>query len=188
MTSYDIFKDIIIPLLAAIIGGSITFLGVLLTIRKADSVRREDEIKKARPLFSFHGIRIIPELDPIMQHVCISDSGEFNNYTFDVYVELVNSELSSFEIKRIYHDDGWVNVEGNTVILPNMRCFLNFRFSYKPTCIFLEVEDVLLINHYYQLLLLPILYNAPESKAFYTLREIKEVSKESMEKIKKEDK
>ncbi len=184
MIIYNVFKDMVIPIIAAAIGGLITFYSVVLTIKKSDKDRQDDEIKKARPLFSFHGLRIIPELDPVMQHVCISDSSEFNKYDFDVYVELVNSNLSSFEIKRIFHDNAWVCCEGNTVVLPNDKCLLNFKFSEKHTCIFLEIEDVLLIKHYYNLLILPIGLDA--GKVFYTLREIKNISKNDMEKIIKE--
>ena len=186
MTGYEVFKDVVIPILAAILGGLITFLGVLLTINKADKVRREDEIKKARPLFSFHGLRQIPQLDSVMQHVCISDSEEPDKYKCDVYVELENSNLSSFEIKRLYHDGVWVGVEGNTVVLPGARCILNFRFADKPTCIFLEVEDALSNKHYYQLFVLFLWCKEPEGINYHTIREIKLISKENMDKIMKE--
>ena len=142
-------KDVIIPIVAAMLGGAVTLVGVAWTIKKTDKNRKEDEIKKARPLFSFHGLRQVPQLDPIMQHVCISDSSEPNNYKNDVYVELENSNLSSFEIKRIYHDGNWVGVEGNTVVLPNARCILNFRFSDDFDHLFLEVEDILSNKHFY---------------------------------------
>lgn len=188
MTCYDVLKDVIIPLFAAIIGGSITLAGVYLTIKKADKIRKEDEIKKARPLFSFHGVRIIPELDSIMQHVCISDSLEPNKYNKDVYFELENSNLSSFEIKRIYHDDAWVECEGNIVILPGAKCIMNFRFSDKPTCIFLEVDDVLYNKYYYQLFVIYLGGQTKEGKLFHTIREIKKISKDDMENLMKEGK
>lgn len=179
-------KDVIIPIVAAMLGGAVTLVGVAWTIKKSDKNRSEDEIKKARPLFSFHGLRQIPQLDSVMQHVCISDSEELDKYKCDVYVELENSNLSSFEIKRLYHDGVWVGVEGNTVVLPGARCILNFRFADKPTCIFLEVEDALSNKHYYQLFVLSLWYKEPEGINYHTIREIKLISKENMDKIMKE--
>lgn len=187
MTCYDILRDVVIPLLAAILGGSITLAGVYLTIRKSERNRKEDEIKKAKPLFSFHGLRQIPELNTVMQHVCISDPEELDKYVCDVYVELENSNLSSFEIKRIYHDNVWVGVEGNTVVLPSAKCILNFRFSDNPACLFLEVEDALSNKHYYQLFVLVLWRKEPEGINYHTIKEIKSISKKDMEKIIKEN-
>ena len=186
MTGYEVFKDVVLPLFAAIIGGSITLVGVAWTIRKSDKNRKEDEIKKARPLFSFHGLRQIPQLDSVMQHVCISDSEEPDKYKCDVYVELENSHLSSFEIKRIFHDNSWVGVEGNTIVLPGARCILNFRFADDLDHLFLEVEDALCNKYYYQLFVLYLGCCAREDKLLHTVREIKRIEKKDMEKLMKE--
>lgn len=43
-------KNIVIPIVAAIYGGLITLAGVSLTIKKSDKDRKDDEIKKAKPL------------------------------------------------------------------------------------------------------------------------------------------
>ena len=183
MTGYEVFKDVVIPLFAAVIGGSITLAGVYLTIKKADMIRKEDEIKKARPLFSFHIITEEPKLNAVMQHICFSDSNEKNVFAHVVFVELENSNLSSFEIKRIYHDDSWVGVEGNTVILPSAKCLLEYRFSESPTCIFLEIEDTLANIYYYHMSVLFLGCLASDGKNLHTVREIKRIEKKDMEKL-----
>jgi len=186
MTCYEVFKDVVIPLFAAIFGGSITLVGVAWTIRKSDKNRKEDEMKKTRPLFSFHGLRGIPKLDSVIQHICLSDSSEPNKYECDVYVELENSNLSSFEITRIYHDGVWVGVEGNTVVLPGAKCILNFRFSDDLDHLFLEVEDALCNKFYYQLFVLYLGCCTREDKLLHTIRGIKRIATEDMERLMKE--
>ena len=187
MTGYDIFKDVIIPLLAAILGGSITLAGVYLTIRKSDQNRKEDEIKKARPIFSFHMLSQEPKINLVMPHLCLADTNEGNNFACVVFFEIENSSLSSFEIKRIYRDGKWVGVEGNTIVLPSTTCLLNFPFSDNPLRIFLEIEDILFNKHYYQLFVLALKQRASDGKYLHTIRGIKSIAIEDMEELIKED-
>lgn len=179
-------QTIVIALSAALIGGLLTLLGVIMTIKKSDKDRKEDEIKKARPLFAYNMLRQEPKLDAVVQRVCISDSSEQLQDACDTYVELENSPLSSFEVKRVYHDGKWVNMEGNTTVLPCSKCILNFRFIDKPLSLFLEVEDILGNTYYYQLFILYLGTQSSNGMELHTVREIKNISKEEMEKIMKE--
>lgn len=43
-------QNVVIPVISAVYGGIITLVGVVLTIKKSDKDRKEDEIKKAKPL------------------------------------------------------------------------------------------------------------------------------------------
>ncbi len=181
-------REVTIPIVAAIYGGMITLVGVSLTIRKADRDRKEDELKKARPVFAYNMIRQEPKLRATMQKVCISDSSEQLMVACDVYVELENSNLSLFEIKRIYHDGTWIKMEGNTTVLPSSKCILNFRFMDNPLSLFLEIEDILGNAYYYQLFVLPLGTQSSNGMTFHTVREIKNISKENMEQIMKETK
>jgi len=181
-------KEIVIPIVAAVYGGLLTLVGVVLTIKKSDKDRREDEIKKAKPMFAYNMLRQEPKLDVVMQRVCMSDTSEEVQSECDVYVELENSNLSSFEIKRIYHDGNWVIVEGNTTVLPSSKCLLNFRFSDKPTSLFLEVEDILGNKYYYQLFALFLGVKSSNGMALHTVREIKYISSVDMENIIREAK
>jgi hypothetical protein len=118
----------------------------------------------------------------------MSDTSEEVQSECDVYVELENSNLSSFEIKRIYHDGNWVIVEGNTTVLPSSKCLLNFRFFDKPTSLFLEVEDILGNKYYYQLFALFLGVKSSNGMALHTVREIKYISSVDMENIIREAK
>lgn len=104
-------QTIVIALTAALIGGLLTLLGAIMTIKKSDKDKREDEIKKARPVFAYNMLRQKPKFDSVVQRVCISDSAEQLQDECDVYVELENSNLSVFEIKRVNHDSTWVKME-----------------------------------------------------------------------------
>ena len=178
-------QTIIIALTAALIGGLLTLLGVIMTIKKSDKDRKEDEIKRARPLFAYNMLRQEPKFDTVVQRVCISDSSEQLQDACDVYVELENSNLSSFEIKRVNHDGTWVKMEGNTTVLPSAKCLLNFRFIDNPKSLFLEVEDQLGNNYYYQLFVLFFGTKSSNGMFFHTVREIKSITKEEMEMIMK---
>lgn len=178
-------QTIVIALTAALIGGLLTLLGVIMTIKKSDKDRKEDEIKRARPLFAYNMLRQEPKFDTVVQRVCISDSSEQLQDACDVYVELENSNLSSFEIKRVNHDGIWVKMEGNTTVLPSAKCLLNFRFIDNPNSLFLEVEDQLGNNYYYQLFVLFFCTKSSNGMLFYTVREIKGITKEEMEMIMK---
>ena len=79
-------------------------------------------------------------------------------------------------------------MEGNTTVLPSAKCLLNFIFLDNPNSLFLEVEDQLGNNYYYQLFVLFIEVNPSTGMALHTIREIKNITKEEMEMIMKEAK
>ena len=51
MTYIEIIKDIIIPIISAIIGGLFTFLGVFITIKHEKNKERNERILSNKPLF-----------------------------------------------------------------------------------------------------------------------------------------
>ncbi len=174
-------KEIVIPIIAAVYGGLITLVGVSWTFKKSDKDRREDEIKKSRPIFSYNMLRKEPTVENVVQKLCMSDTLEKDIYACEVFVELENSNLSMFEIKRIHHDNNWVVCEGNTVVLPGDKCLLNFRFSNNPQYIILETEDILKIKYYFQLKVLNIPgAKSSSGKLLHTVREIKQLAAEEM--------
>ena len=184
---YDI-KEIVIPVVAAVYGGFITLVGVSWTIKKAEKDRKEEEIKKARPVFSYNMLKREPEFKDDIGKICMSSILEILDFSCDVYVELENSNLSSFELKRIFHDGKWTILEGNTIVLPSSKCLLNFKFTNEPRKIFLEVEDSLLNKYFYQLFVLALEADLSRGCVFHTVKEIKNITKEEMEMIMKEAK
>lgn len=176
----DSLKEIVIPIVSAVYGGLITLVGVSLTIKKSDKDKKEEEIKKAKPVFSFSMLQKEPILSDVLEKICVTDVLEDTPYACDVLARLDNSMLSLFEVRKIYHDGKWFDVEGNTVILPGEKCILNFRFSDDVNHIFMEVADSLNNVSYYQLKVLHFNATTSSGKIFHTIRSIKEVSADTI--------
>ena len=139
-------QQIIIPIVATVYGGLLTLVGVAWTIKKSDRDRKEEEKKKAKPVFTYNAIFDEPNIKSGIK-TCFPEALE-ENYFSDIYFEIENSNNSHFKIVGIYHDKKWFSLENNTVVLPNSKVVVSFRFN-DPKEIFLEVEDELLSPHHY---------------------------------------
>lgn len=187
-------KEIIIPIVAAIYGGILTLVGVSLTIKKSDKNRKEDEMKKARPVFAFNMLNKEPT-QAEFKKACFPIIDEELNNSCVIYAEIENSNLSSFTMKRIYKDFDWIELFGNVTLIPGNKCIFSYRFnSYSK--MFLEIEDLLGNVHYYECipLIIPMAGTDIPSKdssgrVFHTLKSMIEISKQDMDdSINKENK
>ena len=78
MHCYDLIKDILVPLISAIIGGAVTMVGVVLTIRWEKKKDDKARIDAAKPwLYSFkdvmkchYSIKLSSEYEEIQGHPC----------------------------------------------------------------------------------------------------------------------
>ena len=181
-------QTIVTAIVSAIYGGLITLAGVAWTIRKSDLDRKSDEIKKAKPLFSFN-----PQLRECLidgsTKSCFTPIGYEDDFSCETYVEIENSDNSSFSFNKLYHDGKWYELEGNKIVLPSGKCYFVFDFS-NPLDIVLSVKDSLGNEYLY---LLKVLVMTPtnernegflhRNKIFHTLREIEEISKDDFDKL-----
>lgn len=141
-------REVVAAIASAIIGGIIALFGVGITIKYSAIFREEDEIKKAKPVFSFAILNNIPSGDGVGES-CFPEDDELE-YRFEFYGMILNSNNSSFTFKRVFHDNKWFELTANTVIIPGAKKLLSFRFnSYEK--IFLELEDTLEKKHYYEI-------------------------------------
>lgn len=184
-------QTIILTIVAALYGGLITLVGVAWTIKKSDKDRKEDEIKREKPYFSFN--QQFHEIDLNgSEKACFPPiEGEYK-YKSEVLVQLENSDKAPFILKKLYHDEKWFELEGNFTVLPSGKCFLSFYFD-SPSDIVLTVQDTLGNEYYYMLYVLKVaLVNGVElsssGRFFHTLREIKEISKDELSRLVKENK
>ena len=132
-----------VPLISAIYGGLITLVGVAWTIKKSDKDRKDDEVKRAEPLFSFSMLHTEPSINNYKK-LCISSYGIEINYECETYFVLENSNQSAFEMKSIYHDGKKIQLEGNTKMIPaspNDECLVSFLFN-SPNDIYLEIANI----------------------------------------------
>lgn len=117
---YDIFVDIVIPLVSAFIGGLVTLIGIIITINHERKCRKEDEIKLYKPFFvsltaydektkrSLHSVCFESDIDNGMYHL------------IDGYIE--NLDISHFTIEKVvignisYYPTSNAVVEKNSVL------------------------------------------------------------------------
>ena len=173
-------KTIVTAVVAALYGGILTLVGVAWTIRHSDKERREEEKKKAKPIFTFN--MVLEEIKDIRtKKVCFDVADNGIEYECHVVAELENSDHALFEVKRIFHDGKWNEIEGNTVVLPNKTVYFDFRFNDDVNNLFLEVKDGLDNSYYYEikvlsLNLLPGVVRNSNTELLHTVRELKEIS------------
>ena len=113
--------------------------------------------------------------------VCFDVADNGIEYECHVVAELENSDHALFEVKRIFHDGKWNEIEGNTVVLPNKTVYFDFRFNDDVNNLFLEVKDGLDNSYYYEikvlsLNLLPGVVRNSNTELLHTVRELKEIS------------
>lgn len=98
---YEIFKDIVIPLLSALIGGGVTFWGIKKTIRHEQTCRKEDEKRYYKPFF----IALNKYDDKVKGKITKIDfeNNETNLCLINGYVQ--NFDFSHFCIEKIVVND-----------------------------------------------------------------------------------
>lgn len=180
-------KTIVTAVVAALYGGILTLVGVAWTIRHSDKERREEEKKKAKPIFTFS--MVLEEIKDVRtKKVCFDVADNGIEYECHVVAELENSDHALFEVKRVFHDGKWNEIEGNTVVLPNKSVYFDFRFNYDVNNLFLEVKDGLDNFYYYEikvlsLNLLPSVVQNSNAELLHTIRELKEISIDEINKM-----
>lgn len=180
-------KTIVTAVVAALYGGILTLVGVAWTIRHSDKERKEEEKKKAKPIFTFN--MVLEEIKDIRtKKACFDVSDNGIEYECHVVAEIENSDHALFEVKRVFHDGKWNEIEGNTVVLPNKSVYFDFRFNYDVNNLFLEVKDGLDNSYYYEIKvlscnLLPGIVRNSNTELLHTIRELKEISIDEINKM-----
>ena len=152
-------REIVSIIIAAIYGGLLTLIGVAWTIQQSVIQKHEDELVRAKPLFTFN---IFAENRPKVNNrkIClVQNNDEPNSFSeamklpkgVESYMEVENSAQSSFTIKRFYYDGEWHNVSANNVVLPNNRLLIQLFRKDTVTHPIMEIEDIFQRKYYYDL-------------------------------------
>lgn len=177
-------QQVVIPIISAVYGGLLTLVGVAWTIRKSDKDRKDEEKQKSVPMFTYNQIFNIPNIKDRIK-TCFPINLE-NNYFSDIYFEIENSEKSCFELIKIYHDKQWFGLENNTIVLPNGKVLLSFRFN-STLNIFLIVMDRLKNLYYYHIEVVSLNHTDKQNAhEVFTIRKLTPVTKEYVNNIEKE--
>lgn len=157
--NYDL-REIVSVIVAAIYGGLLTLVGVAWTIRQSAIQKHEDELAKAKPLFTFN---FFTERNPMISNrkICLVDSNETPKTISEAiqefkgvasYMEIENSAQSSFTIKRFYFDGVWHSVSANNAVLPNNRLLIQLYREDIVSHPIMEIEDIFQRKYYYDLM------------------------------------
>ena len=183
-------REIVSVIIAAVYGGLLTLIGVAWTIKHGMVQKQEDELARAKPLFTFN---FFAEPNPLANNrkVCLVESGVQPKTLAEArqrpdgtetYMELENSFQSSFTVKRFYFDNAWHSASANNVVLPNNRLVIQM---FRKDCIthpIMEIEDIFARKFYYDLMFvsLPRRANTGETTDITTLSEMKEVTEQEV--------
>ena len=152
----DELKTIVIPIVAAIFGGLITLEGVLLTIRKSESAKKEEEIKKAQPFIlvldqrstelNKYNIKAIKDLYSDEQIGTLQEANNESCYWIHRILlsntDCAHAMLIGFRINKDYHlFDLSYSLPKNTFIY--FRSGYRFKYDDEIKYVALLVKDML---------------------------------------------
>ena len=172
-------RDIIIPVISAVYGGLLTLVGVAWTIKDTNNKKRQDELNKAKPMFS-----LMTDFYVALNSVYPTIPFYIPNYSSlnDVrYVSLfINSDTSSFYIKSVYSQSfGLLTPTTNNVVLKNQhfKILINSDNAHDDKVILLALEDIFGRLFYYELQYTDLLKNTEQDFNLYrNLLSFKEIS------------
>lgn len=172
-------RDIIIPVISAVYGGLLTLVGVAWTIKDTNNKKRQDELNKAKPMFS-----LMTDFYVALNSVYPTIPFYIPNYSSlnDVrYVSLfINSDTSSFYIKSVYSQSfGLLTPTTNNVVLKNQhfKILINSDNAHEDKVILLALEDIFGRLFYYELQYTDLLKNTEQDFNLYrNLLSFKEIS------------
>ena len=168
-------QTVVTAIVAAVYGGLLTLIGVAWTIKHSDKQKREDELAKAKPMFTFNLISKAKTKDVSNQKVCLANS----KIGIESILELENSDKSSFTINRFFYDHKWHSTVVNNIVLPNSQLIVQL---YRQDLIehpIMEIKDIYGRKFYYDLMFLCMPPLQPVQ--FCTLGELKEITLQELQ-------
>lgn len=172
-------QEILISIVSAVYGGLLTLVGVAWTIKDNSNKKRQDELKKAKPMFS-----LMTDLHVALNSVYPTISFYIQNH-FSLrkvcYISLfMNADNSSFYVKSVYSESfGLLISKTNNVVLKNQhfKIIINSDNAYKDEVVFLTLEDIFGRLFYYELQYTDIIENTVQDVNLYrNLLSFKEIS------------
>ena len=172
-------QQIVIPIVSAVYGGLLTLVGVAWTIRKSDKDRKEEEIKKAKPIFSYN--ILFKDSSFSVNRVCTVKGEDIERFN-DVKFEICNSPISVLSVSRLFHDSKWFNLIGNKILLPNGVLPIKFSFTSENDII-LEIKDCLSNTYFYKLNVVALNKTTENVHFEYAISGIDELTSDYIEKL-----
>ena len=172
-------QTIVTAVVAAVYGGLITLGGVAWTIKKSEKDRKNDEILKAKPVFSLNQLYRRENEAPLSCHFL--EKHDSNSLPVNLFFRIENSDQSLFTLQRLFHDGYWEKLFGDVVILPSKTIFINVQIK-ELSNIVLSIDDILGNEYLYRICLDKS--TSPLGEAI--ISEYKQINVVGMRKIEKE--
>lgn len=137
----ETLNTIIIPIYAAAIGGIMTLVGVAWTIRREDSIRKEEKINASRPFWSIIDGTDGRIIDSNRHIYSYSISLEYNSKTPHLNANFVNSDKTEFLLKKIRIGEQDYITDNNQLISKGMPFMITI---YYGEHVDLQKKDILL--------------------------------------------
>ena len=110
----QIWKDIIIPLISALIGGGLTLVGVIITIRHTNKTIRNDYISKYKPSFKLRNP--MDDFDLKFSKPLMFKGGNCGENSKKILGMFTNTDKANFEIDSIYVNSEYFRIDINRYI------------------------------------------------------------------------
>lgn len=172
-------QTIILTIVAALYGGLITLVGVAWTIKKSEKDRKNDEILKAKPVFSLNQLYRRENEAPLFCRFL--GKHDLNDLPVNLFFRIENSNQSLFTLQRLFHDGYWEKLCGDVVILPSKTIFIDVQIK-ELSNIVLSIDDILGNEYLYRI----CLDKSTPSPGEAIISEYKQINVVEMRKIEKE--
>ena len=155
-------QQVVIPIVSAVYGGLLTLVGVAWTIRKSDKDRKEEEIKKAKPVVFISSLETTSmDNKTLIKKVLLSKQNkgtlkksDNDSHCFNLHYILMNNSdyshvtIRGFVINKDYHlyDFGQVLPKNATILLIN-----DYKFEFKDKISYVAILIQDMMDNLYEL-------------------------------------
>lgn len=182
-------QNILITIIAAIFGGSMTLVGVAWTIRQGQKERADDrkqleedrkqeEIKKAKPIISFLDLKSIAN-EPILTCTFTGLPYVDRPETVSMKARFINSDNSNFKVAAFEIDGKRYPAEYTFYIVKNQTFYVRFNVSGKNRKYIIVLEDILGNQYSYQMEIKPVSKGRISGELFYNLIGFSEITEDN---------
>jgi hypothetical protein len=149
----DLLTQVIIPLVAAVLGGGLTVWGVILTIKEDNRIRKEDIRIQNEPLFYI----LDPNQDYDNTNIKEFDFKAVEQATGYIQILLKNTDKTPFVLEYVNINGKTYLPQNGTVVDKNDIFYLNIHtndnlVANKTNKAFIAIKDVLNIEYKYKLI------------------------------------
>ncbi|MFR6022206.1 MAG: hypothetical protein ACLUHC_04670 [Clostridia bacterium] len=152
MSDLNIISDVIIPIVASLIGGLLTLGGVIITINSQNKKDKEANKMRIKPyLYANNPYQIIRGLDNADSFVMLNENGEKGDYEIEGIIK--NTDNAILILRNVIIDGKYYYPEHGNVIDKNTVFYL-YVFPNKienDSNIYLTITDVMNNEYYYKM-------------------------------------